>query len=501
VRSIDPDKPSCPARLRARLAAACAAGRSRLRAERGSMLIEVMVGAVVLAIATVALLDGLDGAQSTGARNKARSVAATLAEQDQERMRALPVLRLVDSIGTPTTRTVTVRNVNYSVTSIASWAPDNGGVISCSNNTRTASNVRIVSEVTSAATRGVVDEASLVTPPAGTVAEGLGRAIVKITDRNQAVTPGVPITLNGPSSYSATTNALGCAIFSFIPVGNYTASVGGLLVDWQGNRPATKTLSVEEGQSSTTPFEVASPAQLQASFDTKIGAATAIAARSQFLTILNSKLTVGQKTIEASPAGAPGLLITAIDLFPFLDGYDAYAGKCPTNNPATLPNTGTLPRFTPTPGQVLATNPKIRVPAINLRVVQVNGTTVQAGAVVTVKTADGCAMTFPTQSSNTATPTAPLTAGGLPQPGFPYGTYRICAQATVSGQLRHGHADRRTGTGTGIYDAKSTNAYQTETAANLVDDPIPNTNPNGNATADNQNGAIRVRLNRQGACH
>ena len=40
------------------------------------MLIEVMVGALVLGIATVALLDGLDGAQKTGTRNQARSVAA-----------------------------------------------------------------------------------------------------------------------------------------------------------------------------------------------------------------------------------------------------------------------------------------------------------------------------------------------------------------------------------------------------------------------------------------
>jgi type II secretory pathway pseudopilin PulG len=196
------------------------------------MLIEVMVGSVVLAIATVALLDGLDGAQSTGTRNKARTVAAALAEQDQERLRSMPVLSVVDMIGTPQTRTVTVRNVNYTVKSTATWAPDNGGVISCSNNTRTASNVRIVSEVTSGATRGTVDEASLVTPPAGTVAEGLGRAIVKVVDRDQVGSPGVPVTLTGPANYTLNTNSLGCAIFSFIPVGSYTASVSGGVPPW-----------------------------------------------------------------------------------------------------------------------------------------------------------------------------------------------------------------------------------------------------------------------------
>ena len=68
-----------------------------LRPERGSMLIEVMVGALILAITTTAVLNGLDGAQKTGGRNKARSVAAALAEQDQERMRSLPVADLLRS--------------------------------------------------------------------------------------------------------------------------------------------------------------------------------------------------------------------------------------------------------------------------------------------------------------------------------------------------------------------------------------------------------------------
>ena len=58
------------------------------------MLVEVMVGAVVLAIVTTALLNGIDGAQSQGTTNKARSTAAALAEQDQERLRALPVATL-----------------------------------------------------------------------------------------------------------------------------------------------------------------------------------------------------------------------------------------------------------------------------------------------------------------------------------------------------------------------------------------------------------------------
>ncbi len=63
----------------------------------------------MLAITTTAVLNGLDGAQKTGGRNKARSVAAALAEQDQERMRAMPVSDLLPYVTTPYSRTVTVK--------------------------------------------------------------------------------------------------------------------------------------------------------------------------------------------------------------------------------------------------------------------------------------------------------------------------------------------------------------------------------------------------------
>src|SRR5918998_3326520 len=179
---MDPDKRSCRARLRARLASACAAGRARLRSQGGSMLIEVMVGAVVLAIATTAILSGIDGAQGTGARNKARSVAAALAEQDQERMRTM---RVSDLAGYSQIRTVEVRGVDYTVKSSASWAVESGGAISCSNTSKTSANIRILSEVTSPLTRGTVDQVSLVTPPAGTFAPGEGRAIVKVVNHMQ----------------------------------------------------------------------------------------------------------------------------------------------------------------------------------------------------------------------------------------------------------------------------------------------------------------------------
>ncbi len=460
------------------------------------MLVEVMVGAVVLAIVTTALLNGIDGAQSQGTTNKARSTASALAEQDQERLRALPVATLA-SCCTPPSRTVTVRGVDYTVTSSVAWVTDQGGPVSCSNNSKTAANLRITSAVTSNATKGTIDEVSLVTPPPGTFSPGQGRGIVKVNKADG--TPGVAVGVNliGATTYTATTNSLGCAVFPFVNAGSYTASVGAasLLVDWQGVSPSTTALSVTAGTSTTTSVEMDTSAEIRAIFDTVVNGATAVAAKSQWLTLINSKLTVGQKTFQGSPAGSPQTTVIAQTLFPFLDGYKAYAGQCSTNNPALAPtnNSALLPTYTPTPGQILTmtTANDIRVPSINIRIVTAAGTLVSASpfATVIVKTNDsGCGNVFPNQTSNTT--------GALPEPGFPYGTYKICAQRTVTGVTTHGRADVYAG----AYDPLSTSAVQAETGANRVDDTVLNTSAGGNSTTTTTNGAIQIRLNRTGVC-
>ncbi len=459
------------------------------------MLVEVMVGAVVLAIATTALLNGIDGAQSQGTTNKARSTASALAEQDQERLRAMPVASLA-SCCTPASRTVNVRGVDYTVTSSVSWVTDQGGPVSCSNNSKTAANLRILSEVSSPATKGTVDEVGLVTPPPGTFSPGQGRAIVKVNDRNGTGIVGASVSLIGTSTYTATTNSLGCAVFPFVDGADYTASVGGLsLVDWQGASPSTKAMTVTAGTSTSTSFEMDTSAEIRAVFDTVVNGATAVAAKSQWLTLTNSKLTVGSKTFEGSPAGSPQTTVIAPTLFPFVDGYKAYAGQCTTNNPALAPtnNPALLPTYSPTPGQILTMTSAsdIRVPSINIRVVAANGTTAVNNAKVFIKTADGCATTYPTQ----LTATANGITGSLPQPGYPYGSYKICAQTTATAGP-HGHADVYAGG----YSGLSTSTISNESGSNRVDDTVVNNNAGGNSTNTTTNGAIRIRLNRNGVC-
>src|SRR3954471_3142660 len=90
----------------------------RLSGEQsGFALIEVMVSALIVAIVSVGVLAGIDASSATTGSNKARGIAASMAQDDQERLRSmqpddLAALRFQS-------RTVTVDGVNYTVTSDA----------------------------------------------------------------------------------------------------------------------------------------------------------------------------------------------------------------------------------------------------------------------------------------------------------------------------------------------------------------------------------------------
>ncbi len=456
--------------------------RPRLSSESGSILVEVLVGAVLLAMATTALLNGIDGAQKTGGRNKARTVAATLAEQDQERMRGLAPETLVGLIGTPTVRTVNVRGVDYTVRSSSSWAVDaSSNGISCSSASKTAANLRIVSTVSSALTRGNVVESSLVSPGPGTFADGEGTVGVQILDRDGDPAPGVNVSLTGANSYLATTNDLGCAVFPFIDVGDYDISASYLSwVGWQGQTPVLSSVSSIQGQTTTAGLVMDSPATINATFNTMVNGVVVTGQKTRWLTVGNAKLNppyVKQTTLtSAAPANATTVGIGG--LFPFADGYGAYGGACDANDPADY---GATPTTVPVSPGTTAT-PSVRLPAINLVVYQVNGTSVQSGATVIVKTADpGCTNTFPTQTTSST--------GVLPLPGHPYGKYTVCAYSGTS----YGRADVRTSSG---WDSKQTTSVATEGSANKIDDTIDDTAAAGNTTSQTTSGAIKIQLNR-----
>lgn len=292
------------------------------------MLIEVMVGAIVLAIATLAVLDGIDGAQRIGATNKNRSVQSTLAQQDIERMRSMPISALNNLNDT---RTVTVAGVDYTVVSTTTWVSDESGLVTCSDNQAQAEYLKLSSTVTSPATTlRPVTETGLRTPNVGQLADTRGVATVKLTDRNDSPLAGVTVAMTGPSAQSATTNALGCAVFGYVPSGSYTVTVIGY-VETKSVNPATATLVVYPGRGSFGQMQVDRPALLRANFIPPLGQTFTTSMVWDKITVKNAKLPGAAKIFTRAGRATS---VDAPDLFPFTDGVGVYAGNCAANDPS-----------------------------------------------------------------------------------------------------------------------------------------------------------------------
>jgi len=382
-------------------------------------MIEVLIGTVLLALTTAAVLDGLDGAQRTGLENRNRSAAATLAQQDIERMRSMPpsVLASLDQ-----TRTVTVANVPYTVVSRASWVRDASGLVSCTTDTTEAEYLRLTATVTAPA--GVdepVTVTSLLTPPPGSFHDESGTAAVKLTDRDGQPWEGIGVDLDGPSSLSATTNEVGCAIFAFIEADDWTAEVDGGLVTWDGETPARSAVTVAANKTSLTQIQLDDPGSLRATFVTPSGVALPEWQWSS-ISVANAKLPNGYKSFDT------GTLATSQDagnLFPFHDGYGVFAGTCEANNPAIQDPVVDSDYFETSghgfveldPGDLLQPV-QVVVPLLRVSVAQAGGP-VDAQVTVTQRdTAYECDATIVSTSAG---------GDGTIDIPVPFGRYRVCA--------------------------------------------------------------------------
>ena len=207
------------------------------RSESGFALIEVIVAAAVLAIVALAVLSGIDAASSTSAREKARAVAASLAEQDQERMRGMTYEQVNEKPNVKQQDPINVDGTTYKIESEVNLVTDDiGGTPECGDEGTQVTYVHITSTVTTPDTGTIgtkirpVKVDSLI-PPTQKWAEGHGTLGVKVVDRS--ATKGVrnlsvSATSPGYTPPNETTDQNGCAVFKDVPVGTYTITLNSL---------------------------------------------------------------------------------------------------------------------------------------------------------------------------------------------------------------------------------------------------------------------------------
>src|SRR5215210_4995352 len=185
--------------------------RRRLAAEDGVSLVETLISAVILVIVVGAVMTTIDASGRTAAANRGRTVAATLAEEDQERMRAISAAELSNY---SELRTVTRDGQTYQVQSKTDWLYDATDTTeTCSTKTTQANYLRMSSTVTSAVvgTRiKPVTMRSLVTPRVDALGAKQGTLGVLVKDQLGKPVRNMPVSISGPLGASESTNDDGC---------------------------------------------------------------------------------------------------------------------------------------------------------------------------------------------------------------------------------------------------------------------------------------------------
>jgi type II secretory pathway pseudopilin PulG len=424
------------------------ATRRRLALEAGFGLIEVLASVLVVAIVSGAVLTGLEAANRASGRAKTGSVASTLAQNDQERLRILDLQTLsnLDQSTTTTSCDDTGKAcVPYTITSKANWVSDSSGTQTCGPDAQ-VSYLKLTSTVTWPDMRGskpAVAE-SVLAPPAGAFSSTQGSLAVQIVGADGVTgVPGVAVNLAGPSPQSGVTNAQGCVLWGYLTAGNgYTVSFNQSgYVNTQGVTAVSQPASVVAEAVTTKTFLYDKAASANVSFFAQVPLSSTVT--KTYTNQQTDRLTVTHQSMSSpviwGTVGSPVASMPIGPLFPFTTKARAFAGDCDGEDPykqtPAETNLGYLPLMAPGATNVAA---PIQLPAFDVKVVASPGggfTTVGTPKFKAVPTTAGCAN--PTWTSAAAmTPTAVSTAsddGGRPvAPGFPYGTYTVCAEATFN---------------------------------------------------------------------
>ena len=413
------------------------AALARLRGEEaGSFLVEVCVTAVIVVVVALGAFAAFDGASASSANVKSRAIAAGLAQQDQERLRAF---KSTDLSNLRQSRQQSVAGVNYTVASRADWVTDSTGSTSCgpAGSNAQANYVAITSTVTWPKMNEVkpVVIKSLIAPPNGSFGTDQGSLCVQVVCNTTKVANRT-VSLTGAGSFSDVTDSTGSVFFGYIPAGNYTVTVQDTGIDRAGNSPPSKQASVVGATTSTVTLDDCQPGGVKVKFDTIRGGETVPRASSNKFgfSLGNSGLPapafrsffIGAADIgdygEQLPAPGPSdgtAFFTATSLYPFSpEAYSAWAGNCFAERPDQLAPGGTVVQQLITPGDT-AGPITLRQPSVNVVVKQPNGTISPGSRVRATAKSAGCAGTVDLGVTNAA--------GQLDDPGLPYGIYDICA--------------------------------------------------------------------------
>ena len=276
----EPSSAACRAPLRARVIA-------RLRAERGDTLIEVIVGALLVALIATATLGGFVDIGHLSETQRNEEQAGALAQQDQARMRGLTIAQLSSNgtgTGNWTQPAVTLGGTSYTVTSKSQFISGASGNAACTGS-NSADEIQTTSTVTWSSGQG--SRTPVVVHGEITPTEG-GSIVASAVDPTGAGLAGVTISTSGPTATSPViTDSSGCVVWAGLANGSYTVSFtppAGTWIGVNGAAPSSQTVTVTATQTThATQIQIGQAAGIVASFSTTFNGSTVAATSDQFV--------------------------------------------------------------------------------------------------------------------------------------------------------------------------------------------------------------------------
>lgn len=307
---------------------------ARRRGEQGFSLLELVVALTVFAVFAAGVYAMIHGGLNLARNNKNRSIAANLASQEMDKVRAADFTALPIGL---VRSTQSVDGAVYTVQRESEWVATDATASPCDSAGATPNYLRVTVKVFWSAMRGVtpVQSATVVRPPVGAYDPNSGHIAVKVLDRNAAPSVAQPVHVVGPGvNATISTTSDGCAFFGYLPAGTYTVSMGTAgYVDRQGVVSPTQSVGVASGQVSAVGFDYDRAASLAVTLAAPDGGALPdgvplILANTQFL-------PSGVRVYSGT-----GTTRTVTGLFPALDGYNAWTGDCERADPEGVDSLG-----------------------------------------------------------------------------------------------------------------------------------------------------------------
>jgi hypothetical protein len=401
------------------------------------MLIEVLVSALILAIAASGVLALLQVTTNSAGEQRDGSKGYAVGQEDQARLRAMPLgtLNNFKQITHPR-----LDGTVFEIESTAVFINNKSSTTTCKGSGSEVSPdyVQLTSKVTwpGMGPRKPVVFHSIFSPANGSLDSKNGALAISTLNSAGGPLSGVGLTLTGPKTATATSDSNGCAVFVELPENNYTLTPSAPgLVGENGKPPAAKTVGVTVTMAKPIELRYDLPGSFVAPFVYRVGSTPEFKESSQSSIMVFNQ---GMETAKSfsTTSGVPAPTIEAKGLFPFTSPYAVYAGSCTSNNPnpksepsspgAAAVAAITVPRGAAVPSPV----PKVQVPALGLTVK--TGSTPIVGAKVKITGPCSFERTYTTVENTIIKGTEKITEKGvLADPGLPWGTYEVCASAKV----------------------------------------------------------------------